>query len=222
MIKHFFCWILFVSPFFLFSQSSSIIGSASLNEYPYGVCADNAGNVYFGATSNNDSWIFKRDANNVIVWSRQLNTVASGFSSDVSYVDIIGDTIFGCGWLKSGTSIEGSLLFKLNATTGATYWVKSESVSNTYFTSVKYANGKYFASGSQMNNSAGYNGKVMAVSSTNGSIIWQTSAIGITFQDLALITSMIFTHQQKWSMVKCLLPEDLMLVLPQITCALSF
>jgi gliding motility-associated-like protein len=181
MMKYFLSWILFFSPFFLFSQSSSIIGSAALNEYPYGVCADNVGNVYFGATSNNDSWIFKRDVNNVIVWSRQLNTVASGFSSDVSYVDIIGDTIFGCGWLKSGTSIEGSLLFKLNATTGATYWVKSESVSNTYFTSVKYANGKYFASGSQMNNSAGYNGKVMAVSSANGSIIWQTSAIGITF-----------------------------------------
>ena len=180
-MKYFLSWILFFSPFFLFSQSSSIIGSAALNEYPYGVCADNVGNVYFGATSNNDSWIFKRDVNNVIVWSRQLNTVASGFSSDVSYVDIIGDTIFGCGWLKSGTSIEGSLLFKLNATTGATYWVKSESVSNTYFTSVKYANGKYFASGSQMNNSAGYNGKVMAVSSANGSIIWQTSAIGITF-----------------------------------------
>jgi gliding motility-associated-like protein len=181
MMKYFLSWILLFSPFFLFSQSSSIIGSAALNEYPYGVCADIAGNVYFGATSNNDSWIFKRDVNNVIVWSRQLNTVASGFSSDVSYVDIIGDTIFGCGWLKSGTSIEGSLLFKLNATTGATYWVKSESVSNTYFTSVKYANGKYFASGSQMNNSAGYNGKVMAVSSANGSIIWQTSAIGITF-----------------------------------------
>ena len=181
MMKYFLSWILFFSPFFLFSQSSSIIGSAALNEYPYGVCADIAGNVYFGATSNNDSWIFKRDVNNVIIWSRQLNTVASGFSSDVSYVDIIGDTIFGCGWLKSGTSIEGSLLFKLNANTGATYWVKSESVSNTYFTSVKYANGKYFASGSQMNNSAGYNGKVMAVSSANGSIIWQTSAIGITF-----------------------------------------
>jgi gliding motility-associated-like protein len=181
MNNFFLSWILFLSPFVLFSQSSSIIGSATVNEYPYGICADNAGNVYFGATSNNDSWIFKRDVNNVIVWSRKLNTVASGFSSDVSYVDIIGDTIFGCGWLKTGTSIEGSLLFKLNATTGATYWVKSESVSNTYFTSVKYANGKYFASGSQMNNSAGYNGKVMAVSSANGNIIWQTSAIGITF-----------------------------------------
>ena len=181
MNNFFLSCILFFSTSVLFSQSSSIIGSATVNEYPYGVCADNAGNIYFGATSNNDSWIFKRDVNNAIVWSRQLNTVASGFSSDVSYVDIIGDTIFGCGWLKTGTSIEGSLLFKLNASTGATYWVKSESVSNTYFTSVKYANGKYFASGSQMNNSAGYNGKVMAFSSANGSIIWQTSAIGITF-----------------------------------------
>jgi gliding motility-associated-like protein len=181
MIKFCFSWILFFSPIFVFSQTSSIIGSAALNEYALGVCADNVGNVYFGATSDNDSWIFKRDVNNAILWSRKLNTVASGFSSDVSYIDIIGDTIFGCGWLKTGTSIEGSLLFKLNATTGATYWVKSESVSNTYFSCVKYANGKYFASGSQMNNAAGYNGKVMAVSSANGNIIWQTSAIGITF-----------------------------------------
>lgn len=181
MVKYFSCWILFVSPFFLFSQSSSIIGNASLNEYPYGVCADNSGNVYFGATSNNESWVFKRDANNTIIWSTKLNTVASGFSSDVSYVDIVGDTVFGCGWLKTETSIEGGVLFKLNATTGTPYWVKSESVSKTYFTSVKYANGKYFASGSQVNNDAGYNGKVMAVSSSNGSIIWQTNAIGISF-----------------------------------------
>ncbi len=181
MKDFFLSWVLFCSPFFVFSQSSSIIGSTSLNEYPYGICADNTGNVYFGATSNNESWVFKRDVNSAIVWSRKLNTIASGFSSDISYIDIIGDTIFGCGWLKTGTTIEGGLLFKLNATTGATYWVKSESVSNTYFTSVKYANGKYFATGTQMNNAAGYNGKVMAVSSANGNIIWQTSAIGITF-----------------------------------------
>ena len=181
MIKYLICWILFFCPIFVFSQSSSIIGSSTVNEYALGVCGDNDGNVYFGATSNNDSWIFKRDANNGIVWSRKLNTVASGFSSDVSYVDIIGDTIFGCGWLKTGTTIKGGLLFKLNATTGATYWVKSEATSNTYFSSVKYANGKYFATGTQMNNAAGYNGKVMAFSSANGNIIWQTNAIGITF-----------------------------------------
>ena len=181
MTRFLFNCILFFAPLFLYAQSSSIIGSATVNEYALGICADNAGNVYFGATSNNESWVFKRDVNNAIVWSRKLNTTASGFSSDVSYIDIIGDTIFGCGWLKTGTFIEGSLLFKLNATTGATYWVKSESVSNTYFSSVKYANGKYFVTGTQKNNSAGYNGKVMAFSSANGSIIWQTSAIGITF-----------------------------------------
>ena len=180
-------WIVFFCPILVFSQSSSIIGSATFNEYALGICADNAGNVYFGATSFGESWIFKRDVNNAIVWSQKLHTsAATGFSSDVSYIDIIGDTIFGCGWLKTGgntigTTIVGSLLFKLNATTGTAYWVKSESLNNTYFSSVKYANGKYYASGSQMNNAVGYNGKVMAVSSTNGNIIWQTSAIGITF-----------------------------------------
>lgn len=184
MINYLLCWILFLSPFFLSAQSSSIIGSAALNEYPYGICADAAGNVYFGATSNDDSWIFKRDVSNNIIWSRKLNTIASGFSSDVSYIDIVGDTIFGCGWLKTGNSTEGALFFKLNATTGAPYWVKSESTSNSYFSSMRYANGKYFLSGSQMNNANnanGYNGKVMAVSSLNGSIIWQTSSLGLTF-----------------------------------------
>jgi gliding motility-associated-like protein len=184
MINYLLCWILFLSPFFLSAQSSSIIGSAALNEYPYGICADAAGNVYFGATSNDDSWIFKRDVSNNIIWSRKLNTIASGFSSDVSYIDIVGDTIFGCGWLKTGNLTEGALFFKLNATTGAPYWVKSESTSNSYFSSMRYANGKYFLSGSQMNNAnnaTGYNGKVMAVSSLNGSIIWQTSSLGLTF-----------------------------------------
>jgi len=184
MIKYLLCWILFLSPFFLSAQSSSIIGSAALNEYPYGICADAAGNVYFGATSNDDSWIFKRDVSNNIIWSRKLNTIASGFSSDVSYIDIVGDTIFGCGWLKTGNLTEGALFFKLNATTGAPYWVKSESTSNSYFSSMRYANGKYFLSGSQMNNAnnaTGYNGKVIAVSSLNGSIIWQTSSLGLTF-----------------------------------------
>jgi gliding motility-associated-like protein len=187
MIKALIYWIFIFSPVFVFSQSSSIIGSAAFNEYALGVCADNAGNVYFGATSFGESWIFKRDVNNAIVWSQKLHTsAATGFLSDVSYIDIIGDTIFGCGWLKTGgntigTTIVGSLLFKLNATTGTAYWVKSESLNNTYFSSVKYANGKYYASGSQINNAVGYNGKVMAVSSANGNIIWQTSAIGITF-----------------------------------------
>ncbi|MFM6934956.1 MAG: PKD domain-containing protein [Flavobacteriales bacterium] len=180
-MKTFLFHFLLLSAIHLHAQSSSIIGNPAINEYTYGVCADAAGSVYFGATTNNDSWIFKRDINNNMLWSKQLNTVAVGYSSDVSYIDIIGDTIFGCGWLKNGTTINGYLLFKLNANTGNPYWIKSEANSKTYPTSMKYANGKYFISGSQMNNSAGYNGKVIAVSSANGSIIWQTPAIGIMF-----------------------------------------
>jgi gliding motility-associated-like protein len=180
MHKAFF--FLFLLSFFkLSAQSTSLIGTAANNEYAMSVCADNAGNVYFGATNNNEPWIFKRDVNNNMVWSQKLNTVGVGFSSDVSYIDIVGDTIFGCGWLKTGASIQGSILFKLNASTGAVYWVKSEGTSKTYLSTMKYANGKYFVCGSQTNNANGYNGKVMAVSSATGATIWQTPSIGLTF-----------------------------------------
>ena len=181
MNNFFLVWILFFSPFYLFAQSSTIIGTAFDNEYSIAMCADNAGNVYIGATNNNEPWVLKRDVNNNVVWSQKLNTIATGSNSDISYIDIVGDTIFGCGWLKTGTTIKGSLLFKMNATTGALYWVKAESTSKTFLSTMKYANGKYFISGSQTNNANGYNGKVMAVSSATGNIIWQTNAIGITF-----------------------------------------
>jgi len=181
-MKDFFVgWILFCSPFFVFSQYSSVIGTTANNEYSMAMCADNAGNVYIGATSNNEPWVLKRDINNNVVWSQKLNTVSTGSNSDVSYIDIVGDTIFGCGWLKTGTTIKGSLLFKMNATTGSLYWVKAESTSKTYLSTMKYANGKYFISGSQTNNANGYNGKVMAISSANGATIWQTPSIGLTF-----------------------------------------
>lgn len=175
-----FIFILFIC-FQLEAQSTSLIGTATANEYSFSVCADNAGNVYFGATNNNEPWIFKRGVNNNIIWSQKLNTLAVGFSSDVSCIDIVGDTIFGCGWLKTGSSIQGSLLFKLNASTGSIYWVKSEASSKTYLSAMKYANGRYFACGSQTNNANGYNGKVIAVSSVTGSTIWQTPSIGLTF-----------------------------------------
>lgn len=165
----------------VFAQASALIGNANTNEYTMAICADNAGATYVGATQNDEPWVFKRDANNNLVWSQKLNTVAVGFSSDVSYIDIIGDTIFGCGWLRTGVSIKGALLFKLNATNGAVYWVKSEATSKTYLSTMKYANGKYYACGSQTNNATGYSGKVLAISSATGATIWQTPAIGLTF-----------------------------------------
>lgn len=181
-MKHFLLFLYLSAVYTLgLAQASALIGNASTNEYTLAICADNAGATYIGATQNDEPWVFKRDANNNMVWSQKLNTVAVGFSSDVSYIDIIGDTIFGCGWLKTGASIKGALLFKLNASTGAVYWVKSEATSKTYLSTMKYANGKYFACGSQTNNATGYSGKVLAFSSATGALIWQTPAIGLTF-----------------------------------------
>lgn len=164
-----------------FAQPSTLIGTATANEYAMAMCTDNAGNTYFGAVNNDEPWIFKQDVNNNMLWSQKLATASIGFASDVSYIDIVGDTIFGCGWLKTGASIKGSLIFKLNASTGAVYWVKSEATSKTYLSTMKYANGKYFVTGSQTNNANGYSGKVMALSSATGATIWQTPSIGLTF-----------------------------------------
>lgn len=176
--------ILFLIVTFLFgfsnAQSTSIIGQENQNEYAYGICSDQAGNTYLGATLNNQSLVIKRDSNNQIIWSNKLG-IPQNFSSDISYIDIIGDTIFGCGWLKSGNTILGGTIFKLNAITGTPYWIKYEGTSKTYFSSIKYSNGKYFVTGSQVFSSSAYNGKVIAISSTNGTMIWETPSIGITF-----------------------------------------
>lgn len=164
----------------LHSQTTSIIGQENQNEYAYGICSDQIGNTYIGATNNNQSWIIKRDSNDQIIWSNKLG-IPQNFSSDISYIDIIGDTIFGCGWLKSGNTILGGTFFKINAITGIPYWIKYEGTSKTYFSSIKYSNGKYFITGSQVISSSVYNGKVIAVSSDNGAMIWETPSIGITF-----------------------------------------
>ncbi len=176
--------LLYTFTFFLisfsFCQSSMLIGSATANEYAYGICSDDVGNIYFGATSDNQSWVFKRNANNQLIWSKKL-TMHPTYGSDISFIDVIGDTIFGCGWVKNGSTIVGGTIFKINAVTGVPYWIKSEATSKTYFSSIKYANGKFYLTGSQVNNSSGYNGKVVAVSSADGSIIWQTQAFGVSF-----------------------------------------
>jgi len=70
----------------------------------------------------------------------------------------------------------GAAYFKINATTGVPYWIRSETSSNLYFSACKYYNGKYFLVGAQ-----NQNGKVVCVESSSGNIIWETNSMAILF-----------------------------------------
>jgi len=165
-------------PFQGMVQSSSIFGTTSVNEYALGITADNNGNIYMAASNNNKGWLIKRDPQNNVMWSYLIQESSD---AEISFIDVIGDTVFGCGWLKSGNQILGGIFFKMNATTGVPYWIKAEQTSRTYFAAMSYANGKYFLTGSEVNGTTGYNGKICAVSSLNGATVWETPSTGLTF-----------------------------------------
>ncbi len=166
----------------VFSQSSSLLGNAQSDEYAMGIAADGNGNIYLGATTDSKGWLIKRDPQNNIIWSKILD-VSPQFGSDIVYVGIVGDTVFGSGLIKNGTTVLGGFYFKANALTGQTYWVKAEQDSRFYISSMKYAHGKYFLTGSKTGDVFTYDGKVWAVSSADGSIIWQTTPFGIGFPE---------------------------------------
>ena len=167
----------FILPKFSLSQHSFVLGDTLKNEYANSICADNTGGTYIGGTKDDYSIVIKYK-DNTIIWSVDLNF---SNSSDISSIDIVGDTIFGCGWIKNGAVILGGMFFKLNANTGKIYWKFEEASSKIYFSSMRYANGVYYLVGAEVNGSLNYDGKVIAVSSNSGSIIWQTPVMGLTF-----------------------------------------
>jgi gliding motility-associated-like protein len=169
--------LFYILPKFSLAQHSFVLGDSTINEYSNSICADNNGSIYIGAIKNDRSVIvkYKEDA---VMWSIDLNFSKT---SDFGSIDVIGDTIFGCGWLKNGNTILGSTYFKMNAKTGNVYWKYEESTSKIYFSSMRYANGVYYLVGSEINGGLNYDGKVIAINSTTGNLIWQTPVMGLTF-----------------------------------------
>ena len=161
----------------LYAQHSFVLGDTLINEYSNSICADNNGNIFIGATKNDKSVIIKYK-DDVVLWSVDLEYSSP---SDFGSINIVGDTIFGCGWLKNGNTILGSTFFKMNAKTGSVYWKYEESSSKIYFSSMRYAHGVYYIVGSEINGGLNYDGKVIAINSTTGSLIWQTPVMGLTF-----------------------------------------
>src|SRR5688572_29689102 len=95
---------------------NTLVGTAAANEYAYGTEIDSAGNTYTCGSANNRPWIFRSDSGGNIIWSTVIGTAAE--QGDITYIQAIGHTVFGCGWRRNGASIIGGIYFKMNATTG--------------------------------------------------------------------------------------------------------
>lgn len=164
----------------LFSQNDekgNLIGNPTDNERSSNIVADLSGNTYVGGMFNKQALIVKQNAVDQTLWSKTLNfPVNSTDSVTLAFLDLAGDTVFGCGKIHQFGQTRGAFYFKMNAQTGVLYWSKFETTSTGYFSCMRYANGKFFLIGGIRQNSinASFSGKVIAVSSQNGNMLWET------------------------------------------------
>lgn len=137
----------------VFSQNdekSTLIGNVGSREFATSICADPAGNKYIGGEIDQKGLVVKQNAANVIQWSKKLS-----FTSDpndwvhIGFIDIVADTVFGCGKIvdQANSVGAGSFYFKMNAQTGIIYWSKLETSNPNYLSCMRYANGKFFLIG---------------------------------------------------------------------------
>ncbi|MGV3610855.1 MAG: gliding motility-associated C-terminal domain-containing protein [Fluviicola sp.] len=168
---------------FGFSQTGAL-GSPFLNEYAASVISDDAGNTYIGGSSEADLWIIKRNSLGATQWSRNLSFNGAVTRGDVTSLVKVGDTLFGSVLLhnSSGTTAGGAY-FRMDAITGTCDWLKYDPSNNVYFSSVQYYQGKLVLSGSKAltTTTAFYDGKVIAVSSVTGNLLWETPLFGLKF-----------------------------------------
>ncbi|AEA44597.1 T9SS type B sorting domain-containing protein [Fluviicola taffensis] len=162
----------------VFSQNdvkSTVIGNPSIMESAANIVADNAGNTYIGGLQGNKGLIVKQDPLHVTIWSKTLSfTTNPNDDVTIAFLDIIGDTIFGCGKIHQFNQAKGTFYFKMNAQTGTMYWSKFEVISNGYLSCMRYSNGKYFLIGGSYGSAQVTAGKALAVSSQTGNLIWET------------------------------------------------
>ena len=178
--------VIFLSENSLFAQDdekSSLIGNPSDTEFAANIVADNAGNTYVGGQQNNTGLIVKQNALHVTLWSKALTfTTNPADEVTIGFMDLVGDTIFGCGNIHQFNLEKGWFFFKMNAQTGAMYWAKYELDPYGYFSSMRYYDGKFFVTGgiryTPQNLSS--SGKVLAVSSQTGNLIWETPLLFYT------------------------------------------
>jgi gliding motility-associated-like protein len=165
-----------------FSQVSGRFGNTSTNEFAYANCADMNGNSYLGGLQGSSGLVTKVNSANQVIWSKSIKlTSNNSYQTTISFVDQIGDTIFGCGFITSGNTIIGAGYFKLNATTGSQYWIQGNTSTPHYYSIMRYSMGTYYLVGAHNGASGNWNGKVTAVNSNSGTSIWQSNSLGIMF-----------------------------------------
>ncbi|MNK18897.1 hypothetical protein D3C87_371130 [compost metagenome] len=157
----------------------SMIGNLADEESGYNIVADNQGNTYVGGLQNKKTLLVKQDASNNTLWTKTLSyTTAVNQFSTLTFLDLVGDTLFGCGKINRYSLLKGIFYFKMNAQTGAVYWSKCDTTSMGYVSCMRYANNKFFLVGGVRPNpqtsTTSNTAKALAVSSQTGNIIWQT------------------------------------------------
>jgi gliding motility-associated-like protein len=163
-------------------EKSTVIGNLGEREFALNVCADAAGNKYIGGESDYHGLVIKQNAANAIVWSKEI-FFTSTFADDVSidFLDVVGDTVFGCGKIFNIIPFagQGAFYFKMNAQNGSLYWSKFETGGQNYLSCMRYSNGKFFLVGGSIVGQSYHAGRVLAVSSQTGNVIWQNAGLQV-------------------------------------------
>jgi gliding motility-associated-like protein len=181
------CYVLLLSLFLTLSmqaqhpEKSTLIGSPTDTETSANLVADDSGNTYLGGSINDKALVLKQNPLHQTLWCHTITfPPAADHSVVISFLDILADTVFGCGTIGPLSGVGGTFYFKMNAITGAMYWSNYETTSRGYFCSMRYAHGKYFLVGGIEQASNMYCGKVMAVSSQTGNMLWQTPSLKLS------------------------------------------
>lgn len=162
-------------------EKGTLIGNPTDKEAAANIVADNAGNTYVAGLQNSKALIVKQNAVHTTLWSKAFSfTTNSNHEVVINFFDLVADTVFGCGKIYSFNQYIGTFYFKMDAQNGAMYWSKFEVNSDGYFSCMRYADGKFFLIGGIRGSQTTIpvtGGKVLAVSSQTGNLIWQTPVL---------------------------------------------
>ncbi len=170
-----FLLVLAGNPFFSQEDKQrTLIGTPTANEKALNIVADGAGNTYVGGIQDKKGLVVKQNALYQTLWAKTFRfTTNVNDEVVINFLDLVGDTVFGCGVIHQSSQV-GAFYFKMNAQTGVPYWSKFAPASNSFFSCMRYANGKFFLIGGIHNGAQKLFGKAIAVSSQTGNQIWET------------------------------------------------
>ncbi len=177
------CIFFFLSAYSSYSQLTQIIGDPGVNEFAHAVTADDSGNAYLAGGINNDASVTCVSSTGSVLWTKTFDFPGTtSLKNEVGFIDIIGDTLFGCGWFTSGSSLQGAFIIKMNKNTGDIYWSKHDFTGDFYYSTIRYYNGQYFVVGADyVASGTAHDGKVFCLNSLDGSLVWQSQKFGLGF-----------------------------------------